>query len=415
MLKDFCSIVGLLAGSKACAEHQRSTVSDDLKPVPRLGSLELFPPAANFVYLDAASVGLTNRNAAQSMTQWHERLAAEGTVAFDEQAEVACLEDLNRAAARLLNTDAKNVATGSSETVLMSSLAWAVMPQSGTNIVATEITHPSTIYPWMRVAQSTGAEMRWARAEKLHIDPDHLESLIDDNTSVLCLSHVEYGTGQIYDLTRFAAAAHRHGAICVVDITQSAGQVPVDVTSSGIDAAVSSTYKWLCGPFGSGFMYVSPELQQLLPGIVGWRTHKDMWDFRADRLEMPGSAKRYEFGTMAYGTTLGATESINCLLEISISRICAHNAEISGRLRRGLEEMGADVLSPKAPSERSAILAARFPGRESSAFAKTLKQNNIIASLRKDFIRFSPHLYNDSGDIERGLVSIEEVLQSTRL
>lgn len=376
----------------------------------RLCTIDIFPPAENFVYMDAASVGLTHKGAAAAINRWQQALADEGTIAFDEQDEVECLDNLNDAAARLFNAQTRDIATASSETVLMSSLAWAVMPPKGTNIVATETTHPSTVYPWMRVAEATGAQMRWARADNLYVDPDHLESLIDDSTSVVCLSHVEYGTGQTYDLARFAAKAHKHGAICVVDATQSAGQVPIDVAKTGIDAAAASTYKWLCGPFGTGIMYVAPALQKLNPGIVGWRSHKDMWDFQADRLELPDTAKRYEFGTMAYGTAYGATEAMNYLLKHSIEKIHTHNREISDRLMSGLQALGAEVLSPKNAAERSATIAARFPGKNSRDFARTLKENNVIASLRRDFIRFSPHLYNNADDIDRGLASIKAAL-----
>jgi selenocysteine lyase/cysteine desulfurase len=376
----------------------------------RLGTIEVFPPADRFVYMDAASVGLMHRGAALAINRWQQALADEGTMAFDEQDEVECLDNLNKSAAALLNTAPENIATASSETVLMASLAWAVMPPKGSNIVATDLVHPSTVYPWARVASFTGAEMRWARSHNYYIDPDYLESLIDENTSVVCLSHVEYGTGQTYDLERFAKVGHRHGAICVVDVTQSAGQVPIDVAASGIDAAAASTYKWLCGPFGTGFMYVSDALQKLNPGIVGWRSHKDMWDFQATRLEMPDSAKRYEFGTMAYGNVLGATQALNYLLDRTIEKIHAHNAAIAGQLRQGLESMGAEVLSPKNPAECSATVAARFPGKDSASFARELKVNKVIASLRRDFIRFSPHLYNSSADIERGLASIQAAL-----
>src|SRR5262245_58581903 len=275
----------------------------------RLGTIDVFPPVKNFVYMDAASVGLTHKGAASVINRWQQALADEGIIAFDEDDEGKCLDNLNSAAASLLNTKPEAIATASSETVLMASLAWAVMPRKGSTIVATETAHPSTIYPWVRVAEATGARMRWVPADNLYIDPDRLEAAIDDETSVVCLSHVEYGTGQTFDLARFARKAHKHGAICVVDVTQSAGQVPIDVAGTQIDAPATSTYKWLCGPFGTGFMYISPELQKLNPGIIGWRTHKDMWDFQANRLEMPDSAKRYEFGTMAYGTAFGATEA----------------------------------------------------------------------------------------------------------
>lgn len=376
----------------------------------RLGTTDVFPPAQNFVYMDAASVGLTHKGAAAAINRWQQALADEGTIAFDEEDEVQCLDNLNNAAARLFKARPEDIATASSETVLMASLAWAVMPRKASTIVATETTHPSTIYPWMRVAEATGARMRWVPADNLYIDPDRLEAAIDDETSVVCLSHVEYGTGQTFDLARFAKKAHKHGAICVVDVTQSAGQVPIDVASTQIDAAAASTYKWLCGPFGTGFMYVSPKLQKLNPGIIGWRSHKDMWDFQANRIELPDSAKRYEFGTMAYGTALGATEAMNYLLGHSIEKIYAHNREISDRLMNGLKELGAEVLSPKKVEERSATVAARFPGKNSKDFARTLKANKVIASLRRDFIRFSPHLYNNAEDIDRGLASIKASL-----
>lgn len=68
----------------------------------------------------------------------------------------------------------------------------------------------------------------------MSIDPDELESLIDDDTSVVCLSHVEWGSGQVFDLKRFADTAYKHGAICVVDATQSAGQIPIDVQATVI-------------------------------------------------------------------------------------------------------------------------------------------------------------------------------------
>lgn len=376
----------------------------------RLGSPDVFPPAERHVYLDAASVGLSHKGGAEAISKWQNALAEEGTIAFDEQAEVDCLDNLNEAMAKLFNSSVDDVAIASSETVLMQSLAWAVMPAKGSKIVATEITHPSTIYPWMRVAEQTGADVHWVRAdERLAIDPDELEASIDDSTSVVCLSQVEYGTGQKYDLRRFAEKAHRYGAIIVVDGTQSAGQVPVDA-ATGVDAVATSTYKWLCGPFGTGAMYVSPALQKLNPGIVGWRSHKDMWDFQADRLELPGNAKRYEFGTMAYGTAFGATEAVRHLLETGIDRIVEHNRRVSKRLIAGLEDLGAEVLGPQGDADRSATVAARFPGKNSRDFAQTLKSANVIASLRRDFIRFSPHYYNNIDDIDQGLSAIKASL-----
>ena len=376
----------------------------------RLGFSEFFPPAERHVYLDTASVGLSHKGGAAATARWQNALAEEGTIAFDEQAEVECLDNLIEATARLFNATEKDIAVSSSETVLMQSLAWAVMPRKDSKIVATEVTHPSTIYPWMRVADHTGCKLLWIRAnEKLVIDVDELEASIDDDTSVVCLSQVEWGTGQQYDLKRIASKAHEHGAILVVDATQAAGQVPIDV-SCGVDAIATSTYKWLCGPFGAGVMYVSPELQTLNPGVLGWRSHKNMWDFQADRLELADSARRYEFGTMAYGTALGATESVRHLLETGLNRVVEHNRRISTHLVACLKELGGEVLGPESEAERSATVAARLPGKNSRDFAKALRKANVIVSLRRDFIRFSPHYYNNIDDIDQGVAAVKAVL-----
>ena len=94
----------------------------------RLGSVEVFPPADQFVYMDAASVGLSHAGGAEAISDWQRALAEKGTIAFTEQDEVECLDNHNDAAARLFNATQRDISTASSETVLLSSLAWAVMP-----------------------------------------------------------------------------------------------------------------------------------------------------------------------------------------------------------------------------------------------------------------------------------------------
>ena len=377
--------------------------------VEPLGTSDVFPAAAKSTYLDSASIALMHAGAARLIVDWQQRLADDGTAVFSERDEVGVFDRLAAEASRLFNTAPENIAGGSSETTLMASLAWGLMPPGGSTIVATDITHPSTVYPWMRVAEHTGAEMRWAKSENDYVDPDAIADLIDETTSVVCLSHVEYGTGQTYDLKRFADAAHAHGAALVVDATQSAGQMPIDVDGSGVDALATSCYKWLCGPFGTGFMALSPALQKLSPGIVGWRSHHDMWDFEAYRLTYADSAKRFEFGTMAYGTVAGAAEVVGYLADVGVERIRDHNRVLADMLIEGLRERGAEVLSPADPAQRSATVAARFGDVDSVEVAHRLKAENVFLSQRRDFLRFSPHLFNGAHDIERALAALGDL------
>ena len=374
-----------------------------------IASSDIFPAAGKSTYLDSASISLMHKGAATAAIEWQRRLAEEGTASFAEKDEEEVFVSLHEAGAKLFSGNPEDIAIGSSETILMSSIAWALAPGARTTIVATRVTHPSTIYPWMRVAQNTGAEMRWVSADDQYVRTEEILDAIDDNTAVVCLSHVEYGGGQQYDLAAISETARRHGALLIVDATQSAGQVPIDVHEMGIDAIACSTYKWLCGPFGAAIMYVSPELQQLSPGIVGWRSHADMWNFQADRIEYHNSASRFEFSTRSYGAALGASAAINYLVDVSIEDIAAHNRKVTDLLRDGLMARGVQILSPEDLGERSAIVAARFEG-DNTDIARGLNSNNVFISPRKDFIRFSPHLFNGKDDILNALDVIDEIM-----
>jgi selenocysteine lyase/cysteine desulfurase len=244
-----------------------------------------------------------------------------------------------------------------------------------------------------------------------YADQDELVGLIDDHTAVVAISHVEFGSGQRYDLCRLSEAAHSSGALLVVDATQSAGAIPIDVSREGVDVLVAAGYKWLCGPFGAAVMYVAPHLQtRFEPGLTGFRSHRDMWDLRADRIQYRDDAGRFEFGTMAYGCALGLGKAVEFILALGSDAIFAHDLKLRERLVEGLKQRGAQLLSPVNDKEHSPIVSARFPDFSESSIVDYLKEKGVIVSPRADFIRFSPHLYNSSDDIDRALEILDQAL-----
>ncbi len=370
-----------------------------------------FPASRTFTYLNAANVALMYQGAEKAIAEWQKDLAENGSINFDENAEAAVFNDLHNAAARLFNARPEDIAVGSSATELISSLAWAIAPVSGANIISTDIVFPSTLYPWLRVSDHTKCEVRLAKGRNSYANPDDVIRLIDDHTAVVCISHVEYSGGQCYDLQKLSVAAHDHNALLIVDATQSAGAIPIDAPGFGVDALISGAYKWLCGPFGAAVMYLAPHLHEALePGLVGFRSHKDMWDLQADRLEFPKTAQRFEFSTMAFGCAIGLTRSIEYLVNIGVERIFSYNKHLADILISGLEELDAKIISPRNEEERTSIVAARIPGKDPAEVTRKLKEGMVFVSCRKDFIRFSPHLYNRPDDIQRTLDLIKEIL-----
>jgi len=377
--------------------------------IGRLSDPENFPACRKYTYLDAASIALMYQGALDATQAWQQDIAKNGTASFSENAEVEIFDELRAAVAELFGASATDIAAGSSTTELISSLAWAMLPSKDQVIVGTDVSFPTTLYPWVRVARHVGCEVRTAKADKRGcVDTEELLSLIDDRTGIVALSHVEYKTGQTYDLKLISAKAHEHGARIVVDATQSAGQVPINVADSMVDALVSGGYKWNCGPFGAAVMYVAPELQnELDPGIVGWRSHEDIWNLDATRLDYHESARRFEAGTMAYGCAIGLGKSIEHLNTVGIDNILKHNMALNSILEKELRDRGAVPLISE--SERSSILSMYFPDQNSEVIARELNDARIYVSFRNT-IRVSPHLYNDENDIRKVIEVIDTIL-----
>lgn len=370
-----------------------------------------FPASSQSTYLNSASVALMYQGCHEAIDDWNRDLADNGTVNFDEHAEQTIFDELHHSFARLLNATPEDIAVASSATEQLSSLAWAIMAPAGSKILTTGIVFPTTIYPFARVARHTGAEIEFVPGENGYTDPQKLLDAIDDQTSVVCLSHVEFSSGQQYDLRQFADVCHAHDALLIVDATQSAGAIPIDGPASGADAIISGGYKWLCGPFGASVMYLAPHLQRSLdPGLIGFRSNKDIWKLDVEYQDFPDSAHRFEFSTMAYGCAVGLAKSVGYLADIGVEAIQAHNLELASRLVAGLEALGASIISPQNDAERTSIISASLPNVESAEVVAHLNRANIVISPRREWFRFSPHLYNSTDDVDAALAELKKLV-----
>jgi len=360
-----------------------------------------FPSTSTFCYLNAANVSLTYNKAKIVNEKWFEDVSLNGSNNFTEKVEESVFSQLHKTAASFVNAEPYEIAGGSSATELLSSLAWSIYPKKGKNIVSTSSAFPSTVYPWSRVAANTGAEIRLAESKNGYSATDAIISLIDKNTSVVCISHTEFSNGHTYDLEVLSELTHKKGAIFVVDATQSAGAIPIDVKKNKIDVLVAGSYKWLCGPFGSAFMYIRHNLaKRLSPGLVGFRSHKNMWDLDAARLRYNDNTSKFEFSTLAFGCILGLTESLNYLNNIGIEKIYKYNVFLTDCLIEGLKKADAKIISSDEGKYRSPIITAKFKNKDSESIINDLRCAKIFISQRKEWVRFSPHFYNTLEDID---------------
>jgi selenocysteine lyase/cysteine desulfurase len=372
-----------------------------------------FPTLRECVYADTASFGIVPEPVRRCVAEFAE-LRGPGTALFDEAVERSLCDQARASVARLIGAEERDVALMNSATEAIGQLAWSCMPGPEANVVSIDHEFPSVTYPWLQVARRTGAEVRLANAaaDPASFSIDRLAELVDERTAAICLSHVHYYTGVRLDLAELAGLAHAVGALLVIDATQSAGAVPIDVAESEIDALVSSAYKWLCGIGGAAFCFMREEVwRRLDPPFAGWRSTQETALIDATQIRLADAARRMEYQTPAHIPLRGLAASAGYVLELGVDRIYTHNTGLAARFIEGVLELGGTVVSPREEPLDSSIVTVAFPTRSEAELIHALGRRRVVFAARREGLRFSWHMFNEVGDVERVLGIMRGVLE----
>ena len=234
---------------------------------------------------------------------------------------------------------------------------------------------------------------------------------IDERTLLVPISHVLFKTGEIQDLEAIVSRAHDAGALVVLDAYQSAGSVPLDVASLGVDFAVGGSVKWLCGGPGAGWLYVRPDLaERLEPTFTGWQAHARPFAFEPEQEYAEGAA-RFLTGTPNVPALYAATAGYELIDEVGVERIRGRSMEQTELLVELLEAAGFEVLSPRDPNRRGGTVVVRTP--EAEAVYRELGARQVICDFRPDAgIRLGPHFFNTDDELRFTAAQIAEIVES---
>ena len=232
---------------------------------------------------------------------------------------------------------------------------------------------------------------------------------IDERTLLVPISHVLFKSGEIQDVHAIVRRAHEVGAHVVLDAYQSAGIVPLDVTALNVDFAVGGSVKWLCGGPGNGWLYVRPDLAELLePSFTGWQAHAAPFAFEEEMRYADGAA-RFLTGTPNVPALYAATAGYDLIEEIGIERIRANSLRQTELLIRLADAGGFVVASPREPDRRAGTVTVHvddFP-----AVHRELAERQILCDFRPDAgIRIGPHYYTSDAELEHVIVQIGEIV-----
>lgn len=371
-----------------------------------------FPVCNKLNYLNAASIGPVPKQVIEASTRFSADIASGGTKTLTEEKEDMIYDGLREAGSRLFNCRPEDVAAFNSVSEAINCIAWSLGVKEG-KLVSTNIEFPSVTYPALRMAamdQNISAVLVEAKNWEVHL-VDILDE-IDETTRTVFITHVENLTGQIHDVKKIAEKAHDVGAAVIVDGIQAAGYIPLDINKLGVDAYITGSYKWLCAPFGTAIAYISRNLyEEIDPVFVGWRTSEEIWDFNAEMITYPSSARKFEYSTSAYGVKMGMVESIRYILSLGIGEIYKHNMGLDEMLRDELQQIkGVELLSIDS---HGPIVSFTVKEKNSGMIKKSLQSLDrpVELSVRNELIRVSPHFYNSKMDINEFIDGLKKAIR----
>lgn len=261
-------------------------------------------------------------------------------------------------------------------------------------LLAAEDSFPSLAFVLQR-AEKIGLQMRLIGRGQDPANANVWAEALDDDVAAVLVTHAHSNTGVVAPVAKIASLCRERGILCIADVAQSAGILPLSVADFGADVVLGSCVKWLCGGPGAGFMWISPALlQHLEPLDVGWFSHADPFEFDVHSFKFAADARRFWGGTPSIAPYAIAAQSMQVLTNIGISALRAHNIELMNVFRDGLPP----AWRARIDLERAGGTICLDLGDALPDAVRVLRGNAVRFDCRGQVLRLSFHIYNTAAE-----------------
>ncbi len=387
------------------------TVGYDVEALRR----EQFPITRDTVYFNHAGISPLPQRTFDALTEANRRLLLDPTGSYDPwfTGKQAAFNETMRA---LINARRVEEIIGITSTSLGLNLVAQSLPwQRGQNIVLCDAEFPTNVYPWMRLREQHGVELRLVPRQSGGLTVDLLARFVDSKTRLVTVSAVQFFTGHRADLNALGAFCHERGILFAVDAIQAAGHLPLDVQAAHIDILATGGQKSLMGPPGQGFLYVRDEvIGQTHPTFVGPDAVVDHEHWLKYHLTLKDGAARFGLGTTNFSGIVGLLESVTMLRELGLAAIDRHTTALIDYAIDQLRGIGCEVITPTVHGPIVTFRAAPTDAATTELHT-ALKARRIFLAKHWDaqdvaHLRASVHCYNTAQDIDRLIAALKELI-----
>ena len=370
------------------------------------------PGCEQVIHLNNAGAGLMPTPVLTAMQEYLQ-LEAEigGYEAAEAQQEV--IQDFYQQMAKFLSCHTRNIAVAASSTDAYAKALSSIPFQAGDVILTTQNDYSSNQLAFLSLEKRLGVRLVFApdRPEG-GVDTEIMEHLMDENSPVLvAVTHIPTNSGLIQPIEEIGKLCRERNILYLVDACQSVGQTPVNCQEIGCDFLTASYRKFLRGPRGLGFLYVSDRVLGggMEPLFIDLRGSH--WKEATTYFPKP-DAMRFEFWEQPFALVVGAQVCVKYALDLGLENIQDRTYALAAHLRKGL----ANIPGIRVLDEGDAlcgITTSHLPGRSPEEIGAILKQHRINYSVAyrenavRDFdrkgvkwaLRLSPHYYNTKEEV----------------
>jgi selenocysteine lyase/cysteine desulfurase len=363
-------------------------------------------------YLNAALQGpmpLVAAREAQAALEWKKH-----PYRLPDSAYFDLPDRIREKAGRVIGARPEEIAVTTGASAGLAAVAASVDWKPGDEVLVGRGEFPAHFSTWLRYEQAGKLRVRVVEPRGRFISADDYIECIGPRTRLISASLVRFDDGARLDAARLARACEKVGAVLILDLSQCAGAMELSIRDLGASMAVCSGYKWLLGPYGTGFFWIASEWIDRLPlGAVYFMALEGARNFHAlpmSNLRPAPGARRWDSPETANFTNLAAFDSsLELILRIGIDAVQRSIEALVGQIIDALPRTNCVLASPAERERRGpyVCISARDP-KDTPALYDKLHAAEVSVSLRQNALRIAPHIYNTAEDISRLMKILSE-------
>ena len=370
-----------------------------------------FPLSHDRVYFNNGTIGPSPYVVLESV-----RKAMEST---DTTGEYGGGEIARPKIAKFVNVDESEISLTHNVTEGINIVAGGLPLKRGDEVILTTHEHVGNALPWLNRARLDGIVIKTLKpATTADENLNRINDLISRNTKVIAIPHITCTIGQVFPVNEIATLGHDKGLWVFFDGAHGPGTTKLDLKDMGCDFYATCCHKWLCGPKGTGFLYVRKELLDIVQAHWVGGYSDAGWDVTVDPPEFKGyvpTAHRYDFATQNAALYIGVAAAVDFFYHIGMSNVLRRGTALASHLQTELLKLGdkVEMLTPTEERSRGFVVGFRLPNIPYDKFGEHASKKGfrirLVPESHLNSIRVSTHLYNNMEEVDRFVEAVREV------